>query len=99
MKRSEHVDQSKPAIYVCCSAGWRQTNTTEITMSAIKLCVLVGMVYLGVGALGGVAEEQCHTFAGGAVYPNTEGRASGHNLQWTKAMSRFFIHARLLLNM
>ncbi|KAG0694358.1 Peroxiredoxin-4 [Chionoecetes opilio] len=32
------------------------------------------------------AEEQCHTFAGGAVYPNTEGRASGHNLQWTSAM-------------
>lgn len=30
--------------------------------------------------------DQCHTFAGGAVYPNTEGRASGHNLQWTKAM-------------
>jgi len=33
-----------------------------------------------------VPQEQCHTFAGGAVYPNTEGRASGHNLQWTKAM-------------
>ena len=33
-------------------------------------------------------EEQCHTYAGGSVYPNTEGRASGHSLQWTKAMSK-----------
>ncbi|KAL7636759.1 UNVERIFIED_CONTAM: hypothetical protein RMT77_012513 [Armadillidium vulgare] len=32
------------------------------------------------------SEEMCHTYAGGSVYPNTEGRASGHNLQWTKAM-------------
>jgi len=28
--------------------------------------------------------EQCHKY--GDVYPNTEGRASGHSLQWTKAM-------------
>ena len=39
-------------------------------------------------SLASVAEEQCHTFAGGSVYPNTEGRASGHSLQWTKAMSK-----------
>ncbi|RXG52085.1 Peroxiredoxin-4 [Armadillidium vulgare] len=31
-------------------------------------------------------KRMCHTYAGGSVYPNTEGRASGHNLQWTKAM-------------
>lgn len=49
---------------------------------AMALCLIVG-------AMGTVPEEQCHTFAGGAVYPNTEGRASGHSLQWTKAMSMY----------
>ena len=31
-------------------------------------------------------EDSCVTYAGGHVYPNTD-RASGHSLQWTKAMS------------
>lgn len=39
-------------------------------------------------ALCGVAssEEACHEFAGGSVYPQEAGKASGHALQWTKAM-------------
>ncbi|XP_050731636.1 peroxiredoxin-2-like [Eriocheir sinensis] len=53
-------------------------------MSPSSLWVLACLAAVVVG--GGTAEEQCHTFAGGAVYPNTEGRASGHNLQWTTAM-------------
>lgn len=52
--------------------------------------VLATVLCLSAGVIGTVPEEQCHTFAGGAVYPNTEGRASGHSLQWTKAMSKYF---------
>ena len=33
------------------------------------------------------SEEACHEFAGGSVYPQEAGKASGHALQWTKAMS------------
>merc|ERR1719342_1837349 len=42
---------------------------------ALALVVLSGVVVQG---------EQCHRY--GDVYPNTEGRATGHTLQWTKAM-------------
>lgn len=51
--------------------------------------VLAAAMCLSAGVMGAAPEEQCHTFAGGAVYPNTEGRASGHSLQWTKAMSKY----------
>ncbi|MPC97077.1 hypothetical protein E2C01_092368 [Portunus trituberculatus] len=58
-------------------------------MSRLNLAVLACLV--GLSVHDSLAEEQCHTFAGGAVYPNTEGRASGHTLQWTSAMSRSFM--------
>ncbi|XP_064079918.1 peroxiredoxin-2-like [Macrobrachium nipponense] len=51
-----------------------------------KNTMFLVLMYIVAGVQGKLAEEQCHTFAGGAVYPNTEGRASGHNLQWTKAL-------------
>lgn len=31
-------------------------------------------------------EEQCYSFGGGHVYPQETTKASGHSLQWTKAM-------------
>lgn len=31
--------------------------------------------------------NQCYSFAGGSVYPQETAKSSGHNLQWTKAMS------------
>lgn len=54
-----------------------------LAMKLVKSLVLVCML---TGAYGAMTDDQCHTYAGGSVYPNTEGRASGHNLQWTKAM-------------
>jgi len=33
-----------------------------------------------------IAEQQCYSFAGGHVYPQETSKASGHTLQWTKAM-------------
>ena len=40
--------------------------------------VLVGLVS---------AEEQCQTYAGGYVYPQELRPASGHQIQWSKALS------------
>jgi len=34
-----------------------------------------------------LAEQQCYSFGGGHVYPQETSTASGHTLQWTKAMS------------
>ena len=66
----------------------RQQNTV---MSRLNAWLLVCYLALSVPSIQGAEEEQCHTFAGGAVYPNTEGRASGHNLQWTTARSNYCV--------
>ncbi|KAA0194172.1 Thioredoxin peroxidase-like 2 [Hyalella azteca] len=49
------------------------------------LATLLGCLLAAQGFVLG-ADDQCQTYAGGHVYPNTEGTASGHSLQWTKAM-------------
>lgn len=34
-------------------------------------------------------DDSCHSYAGGSVYPQGDGRAD-HKLQYTKAVSKFF---------
>merc|ERR1712212_298935 len=48
-----------------------------LRLLVLVCCALVAAVY---------GEGKCQTYGDGEVYPNTEGRASGHSLQWTKAM-------------
>ncbi|KAF2367888.1 Alkyl hydroperoxide reductase subunit C/ Thiol specific antioxidant [Trinorchestia longiramus] len=53
----------------------------------LRLLVVLGLCCSAVlGSIPTSDSNQCQTYAGGHVYPNTEGRASGHSLQWTKAM-------------
>jgi len=35
-------------------------------------------------------QEQCQTYAGGYVYPQELRPASGHKIQWSKALSKSF---------
>lgn len=57
-------------------------------MASLRLLLVVfGCLGLARNSVATENNEQCRTYAGGHVYPNTEGRASGHTLQWTKAMS------------
>ena len=49
----------------------------------LKLAILA--VFFSFSAV--IAEEACQMFAGGSVYPRETGKSTGHNLQWTRAMS------------
>jgi len=44
------------------------------------------LIYQFSGGFNVKAADQCYSFAGGSVYPQETSKASGHSLQWTKAM-------------
>lgn len=50
--------------------------------AAILLCLFVASSLC--------SQEQCQTFAGGYVYPQELRPASGHQITWSKALSKFF---------
>jgi peroxiredoxin 2/4 len=45
------------------------------------------------------ADESCHSFAGGSVYPAGTGRNLEHSLQFTKAVSLYSAHPLVTLDL
>lgn len=58
----------------------------------------VALLLLAVSAAS-TADESCHSFAGGSVYPAGTGRNLEHSLQFTKAVSLYSAHTLLALDL
>jgi hypothetical protein len=54
------------------------------------ISALLGLLALGNVAAGAGDTGSCQSFGEGSVFPQDHGRASGHELQISKAISEFF---------
>lgn len=59
---------------------------TILLATSLTLAVIVPQIE---STISGDDDDSCHSYAGGSVYPQGDGRAD-HKLQYTKAVSKFF---------
>ena len=58
----------------------------------VQLEVLISLSLLCVTQINSFVEENCHSFAGGSVYPQSSYvKSVDHKLQWTNAVSKLSI--------
>lgn len=60
---------------------------TILLATTLTLAVIVPQIE---STISGDDDDSCHSYAGGSVYPQGDGRAD-HKLQYTKAVSKFFV--------
>lgn len=67
-------------------------------MRCYNMSYLICLLYIivGLNEIKASNEETCYSYAGGSVYP-AGAKHAGHQLQTTKAVSKFLIYLSLLL--
>ena len=61
---------------------------TWVTMASVK-AVFAGALAILASLCACTADEMCHSYAGGDVYPQETNKAATHSLHYSKALSKY----------